>query len=37
VKWDDNIRQGFLKAKGKEPPAVDRDYYRARCRSTPAR
>ena len=27
VKWDDNIRQGFLKAKGKEMPAVDRDYY----------
>ena len=27
VKWDDNIRQGFLKAKGKAMPAVDRDYY----------
>ena len=27
VKWDDNIRKGFLKAKGKEMPAVDRDYY----------
>ncbi len=27
VKWDDNIRQRFLKAKGKELPAVDRDYY----------
>lgn len=27
VKWDENIRQGFLKAKGKEMPAVDRDYY----------
>ena len=30
VKWDDNIRQGFLKAKGKEPPAVDRAYYQSR-------
>ena len=27
VKWDDTIRKGFLKAKGKEMPAVDRDYY----------
>ena len=27
VKWDDSIRKGFLKAKGKEMPAVDRDYY----------
>ena len=27
VKWDDGIRNGFLKAKGKEMPAVDRDYY----------
>lgn len=27
VKWDENIRQGFLKAKGKAMPAVDRDYY----------
>ncbi len=27
VKWDENIRKGFLKAKGKEMPAVDRDYY----------
>ena len=27
VKWDDSIRQRFLKAKGKELPAVDRDYY----------
>ncbi|MBC7212317.1 MAG: flavohemoglobin expression-modulating QEGLA motif protein, partial [Pseudomonas sp.] len=30
VKWDDGIRQGFLKAKGKEPPAVDRAYYQNR-------
>ncbi len=30
VKWDDNIRHGFLKAKGKEPPAVDRAYYQSR-------
>lgn len=30
VKWDENIRQGFLKAKGKEPPAVDRAYYQSR-------
>lgn len=29
VKWDDSIRQGFLKAKGKAMPAVDRDYYSA--------
>ncbi|MEG2393256.1 MAG: flavohemoglobin expression-modulating QEGLA motif protein, partial [Pseudomonas sp.] len=27
VKWDESIRKGFLKAKGKEMPAVDRDYY----------
>ena len=27
VKWDDSIRQGFLKAKGKELPAIDRAYY----------
>ncbi|WP_296276684.1 flavohemoglobin expression-modulating QEGLA motif protein [Pseudomonas sp. UBA7530] len=27
VKWDDGIRDGFLKAKGKQAPAVDRDYY----------
>ena len=27
VKWDEGIRKGFLKAKGKEMPAVDRDYY----------
>ncbi|AYC32018.1 flavohemoglobin expression-modulating QEGLA motif protein [Pseudomonas cavernae] len=30
VKWDDNIRQDFLKHKGKEPPAVDRAYYESR-------
>ncbi|MDV5860414.1 flavohemoglobin expression-modulating QEGLA motif protein [Pseudomonas mendocina] len=30
VKWDDGIRDGFLKAKGKQPPAVDRDYYLGR-------
>ncbi|MGL4317188.1 MAG: flavohemoglobin expression-modulating QEGLA motif protein [Pseudomonas sp.] len=27
IKWDDSIRQGFIKAKGKEMPAVDRSYY----------
>ncbi|MEO4049050.1 flavohemoglobin expression-modulating QEGLA motif protein [Pseudomonas sp. CAU 1711] len=27
VKWDDEVRQGFLDAKGKKPPAVDRDFY----------
>ena len=27
VKWDDSIREGFLKAKGKAMPAVDRAYY----------
>lgn len=30
VKWDDSIRQGFLKAKGREMPAVDRAYYQGR-------
>ncbi|MBV6287209.1 flavohemoglobin expression-modulating QEGLA motif protein [Pseudomonas aegrilactucae] len=30
VKWDDSIRQGFLKARGKEMPAVDRAYYQGR-------
>lgn len=30
VKWDDNVRQGFLKHKGKELPAVDRAYYDSR-------
>ncbi|MBD9485060.1 flavohemoglobin expression-modulating QEGLA motif protein [Pseudomonas sp. PDM14] len=27
IKWDDSVRKGFLKAKGKEMPAVDRAYY----------
>lgn len=27
IKWDDSIRKGFIKAKGKEMPAVDRSYY----------
>ena len=30
IKWDDSIRQGFLKAKGREMPAVDRAYYDSR-------
>jgi uncharacterized protein (TIGR02421 family) len=30
IKWDDSIRQGFLKAKGRELPAVDRSYYDSR-------
>ena len=30
VKWDDSIRQGFLKAKGKQMPEVNRDYYLGR-------
>jgi uncharacterized protein (TIGR02421 family) len=30
IKWDDSIRQGFLKAKGKAMPAVDRSYYESR-------
>ncbi|UFQ96681.1 flavohemoglobin expression-modulating QEGLA motif protein [Pseudomonas wenzhouensis] len=30
VKWDDGIREAFLQAKGKQPPAVDRDYYLSR-------
>ncbi|MBD9423900.1 flavohemoglobin expression-modulating QEGLA motif protein [Pseudomonas sp. PDM15] len=30
IKWDDSIRQGFLKAKGRELPAVDRAYYESR-------
>lgn len=30
VKWDDGIREAFLQAKGKQPPAVDRDYYLGR-------
>lgn len=27
VKWDDNVRRGFLEGKGKKMPAVDRAYY----------
>lgn len=27
VKWDDEVRQGFLDAKGRKLPAVDRDFY----------
>ncbi|MGH8435660.1 MAG: tyrosine/phenylalanine carboxypeptidase domain-containing protein, partial [Pseudomonas sp.] len=30
VKWDESIRQGFLKSNGKEPPAIDRAYYDSR-------
>lgn len=30
IKWDDNIRQGFLKARGQKLPAVDRAYYQSR-------
>lgn len=30
VKWDDSVRQGFLKAKGRALPAVDRAYYDSR-------
>ncbi|MDT4790725.1 hypothetical protein FQZ97_231500 [compost metagenome] len=30
VKWDDSVRQGFLKHKGKSMPAVDRAYYESR-------
>ena len=30
IKWDDSVRQGFLKAKGKQMPAVDRAYYENR-------
>jgi uncharacterized protein (TIGR02421 family) len=30
VKWDDSIREGFLKHKGKKPPGVDRAYYDSR-------
>ncbi|VXB61641.1 conserved hypothetical protein [Pseudomonas sp. 8AS] len=30
IKWDDSIRQGFIKAKGKAMPAVDRSYYDSR-------
>ncbi|PYC28503.1 flavohemoglobin expression-modulating QEGLA motif protein [Aquipseudomonas alcaligenes] len=27
IKWDDGVRQGFLKAKGRALPGVDRTYY----------
>ena len=38
VKWDDGIRDGFLKAKGKQPPAVDRSHRRSRrSTSSPSR
>ncbi|MFC5698260.1 flavohemoglobin expression-modulating QEGLA motif protein [Pseudomonas sp. GCM10022186] len=30
VKWDDSVRQGFLKHKGKSMPPVDRAYYESR-------
>lgn len=30
VKWDDNVRQAFLKAKGKALPEVDRAWYQSR-------
>ncbi|NWL78278.1 flavohemoglobin expression-modulating QEGLA motif protein [Pseudomonas taiwanensis] len=30
VKWDDSVRQDFLKHKGKSMPAVDRAYYESR-------
>jgi uncharacterized protein (TIGR02421 family) len=30
VKWDDNVRQTFLKAKGKALPIVDRAWYQGR-------
>lgn len=30
IKWDDNIREGFLKARGQKLPAVDRAYYQSR-------
>jgi uncharacterized protein (TIGR02421 family) len=30
IKWDESIRQGFIKAKGKQMPAVDRSYYDSR-------
>ena len=38
VKWDDNIRNGFLKAKGKEPRPWTVPITRGdRCRSIPTR
>ena len=30
VKWDENVRKAFIKAKGKELPQVGRDYYAGR-------
>ena len=30
VKWDESIRQGFLEAKGRKLPQVDRSYYEGR-------
>ena len=30
IKWDDSVRQGFLKAEGRAMPAVDRAYYDSR-------
>ncbi|MCQ4346654.1 flavohemoglobin expression-modulating QEGLA motif protein [Pseudomonas stutzeri] len=30
IKWDDGIREGFLKARGQKLPAVDRGYYQSR-------
>ena len=30
IKWDDGIREGFLKARGQKLPAVDRAYYQNR-------
>src|SRR5690606_7748332 len=30
IKWDESVRQGFLKAGGRKPPAVDRAYYESR-------
>src|SRR5690606_23232632 len=30
IKWDDGVRQGFLEAKGRRLPAVDRGYYDGR-------
>lgn len=30
IKWDDSIRRGFLEAKGRHMPAVDRAYYDSR-------
>lgn len=30
IKWDDSIKEGFLRKKGKELPDVDSEYYRKR-------